>query len=67
MELSTRNQLKVRVKEIKESDILSELTLDIGGQEMCSVITSGSVKKLGLKPGDEVIALIKASSVMVMK
>jgi len=67
MELSTRNRLKARVKEVKTNDISAEVLLDVGGQEMCSTITTGSVKRLGLKPGDEVIALIKASSVMIGK
>lgn len=67
MDLSTRNQLKARIKEIKTNDISAEVILDVGGQEMCSTITNGSVKKLGLKVGDEVTALIKASSVMLGK
>lgn len=67
MELSARNQLKARVKDIKSSDISSEVILDVGGQEMCSTITTGSVRKLGLKVGDDVTALVKASSVMIMK
>jgi len=67
MDLSTRNRLKARVKEVKTNDISAEVLLDVGGQEMCSTITTGSVKRLGLKPGDEVIALIKASSVMIGK
>jgi molybdopterin-binding protein len=32
-----------------------------------SVITTGSIKKMGLKVGDDVSALVKATSVMVMK
>jgi molybdopterin-binding protein len=34
---------------------------------MCSTITVASVKRLGLKVGDEVVAVIKASSVMIGK
>lgn len=67
MDLSTRNQLKARIKEIKSNDISAEVILDVGGQEMCSTITTGSVNRLGLKVGDEVNALIKASSVMLGK
>jgi molybdopterin-binding protein len=67
MELSARNQLKARVKEIRSNDITSEVVLDVSGQEMCSVITTGSVKQMGLKVGDDVSALVKATSVMVMK
>jgi molybdopterin-binding protein len=46
---------------------MSELVLDVGGQEMCSTITTGSVNRLGIKTGDEITALVKASSVMIAK
>lgn len=67
MEVSGRNQLRARIKDIKSNELSSEVILDVGGQEMCSAITTGSVKKLGLKVGDDVTALVKASSVMLMK
>ncbi|ACV64165.1 TOBE domain protein [Desulfofarcimen acetoxidans DSM 771] len=67
MELSVRNQLKAKVKNVKSNDVSSEVVLDVGGQEMCAVITTGSVKRLGLKVGDDVFALVKATSVMIMK
>jgi molybdopterin-binding protein len=67
MELSVRNQLKAKVKNVKSNDVSSEVVLDVGGQEMCAVITTGSVKRLELKVGDDVFALVKATSVMIMK
>jgi len=67
MQLSARNQLRGRIKKINTDDISSEVILDIGGQEICSSITTDSVNRLGLKEGDEAYAVIKASSVMIMK
>jgi len=67
MELSARNSLKGRIKDIKMNEISAEVLLDIGGQEMCSSITADSVRRLNLKVGDEVTALVKASSVMIGK
>jgi molybdopterin-binding protein len=67
MELSARNQLKTRVKEIKANDISAEVILDVGGQIMVASITADSVKRLDLKVGDDVTAIIKASSVMLAK
>lgn len=67
MELSARNQLKGRIKEIKSEGISSEVILDVAGQEVCSNITTSSVSRLGLKVGDEAYAVVKASSVMIMK
>lgn len=66
-ELSARNQLHGRVKEIKTNDISAEVIMDIGGQEMCSTVTAQSVRRLGLKAGDSITAVVKASSVMLMK
>jgi molybdopterin-binding protein len=65
--LSTRNQLQVKIKQINADNIMAEVIMDINGQEMCAIITNGSVKRLGLKVGDEVKALIKATSVMIMR
>jgi molybdopterin-binding protein len=67
MELSARNQLKARIKEIKTNDISAEVILDVGGQIMVASITADSVKRLGLKVGDDVTAVVKASSVMLAK
>lgn len=67
MDLSTRNRLRARITDIKSDNIMSELVLDVGGQEMVSTITTGSVNRLGLKVGDDITALVKASSVMIAK
>jgi molybdate transport system regulatory protein len=37
-----------------------------GGQELTAIVTSGSVKSLGLAVGKPVVALVKASSVLVL-
>lgn len=67
MKISARNQLNATIKQINSDNIMSEVVLDIGGQEMCSTITTGSVNRLGLKEGDNVKAVVKASSVMIYK
>ncbi|MBS3971238.1 MAG: TOBE domain-containing protein [Clostridia bacterium] len=67
MQLSARNQLKGKVKSINTNDVSAEVLIDVNGQELCSTITAGSVKSLDLKEGDNVTAIIKASSVMLMK
>lgn len=67
MQFSARNQLKGQVKSIRSNDISAEVTIDVNGQEICSTITATSVKNLGLKEGDNVTAIIKASSVILMK
>ncbi len=67
MELSARNQLRVKVKQVRSNDISAEVIMDIGGQEMCANVTADSVKRLGLKAGDDATAVVKASSVMLMR
>jgi len=65
--LSARNQLKGKVSNIKEGPVSTEVIIDINGTEVVSSITTTSAKSLDLKVGDEVSAVIKASSVMVAK
>lgn len=67
MQVSARNQLKSKIETIKNGPVSTEVTLDVNGQKMVSVITTESANSLGLKPGDEVTALVKASAVMLMK
>ncbi len=67
MQLSARNQLKGTIKSLKKGPVSTEVVIDIGGVEVVSSITTGSVESLDLKVGDEAFAVIKASSVMVAK
>ena len=67
MQLSARNQLKGTVKSVKTDGLMAEVTVDIGGNELVSTITKGSSDKLGLKAGDAVTVVIKASEVLVAK
>jgi molybdopterin-binding protein len=67
MEISARNQLKGTVKEIKRGSVNGEVSVDVGGQLMTSSITLSSIDRLMLKVGDAVVAIVKASDVMIGK
>ena len=67
MELSARNQLRATVKEVRVDGLVAEVVLDVGGQEMVSTITAASARRLGLKAGDAVVAIVKASEVVIGK
>lgn len=67
MKISGRNKLPGVVKEIKMGEVAAEVLIESGSNQIVATITRGSVEDMGLKPGDSVTALIKASSVMVMK
>lgn len=68
MKLSTRNQIKGKVIEVKKGAVAAKVKIDIGGgNAITSTITVDAVNDLKLKKGDKVVALIKASSVMIGK
>jgi molybdopterin-binding protein len=67
MKLSTRNQLAGKVQDVKLGTIMSEITVDIGGQVIVAAITRGSAEELELASGDDVTVLIKATEVMLGK
>lgn len=67
MEQSIRNELPGTVKSIVSDKVLSEVLIETAIGEMSSVITTRSVKEMGLKVGDEVAALVKATNVSVRR
>jgi len=68
MKLSARNQLKGKIVEVKRGATTAHVRIDIGdGVIVTSSITNEAVDELALKAGDDAIAVIKASDVMVAK
>jgi len=67
MKLSTRNQLSGTVTGVKLGTIMSEVTVDIGGQTVVAAITRSGAEALDLTEGDQVTVLIKATEVMLGK
>jgi molybdopterin-binding protein len=67
MQLSARNQLKGTVKSVKTGAIMAEVVVDVGGNELVAEITKGSVDRLGIKVGDQVTAIVKATEIMLGK
>jgi molybdate transport system regulatory protein len=66
MKLSTRNQWKGTVKSITEGIVNSEVQMALSEKVVITaIITNGAVRNLDLKTGDIVIALIKASEIML--
>ncbi len=67
METSIRNHLKGKIKEIVLGDVVCEVEVDTPAGLITSVITTRSVKRLNLKAGDEVYAVVKATEVSLEK
>jgi len=63
--LSGRNQLRGVVDEVRSEGLLSQVRLRIGDQILTAVITRDAVTELKLKRGDEAIAVIKSTEVMI--
>jgi molybdopterin-binding protein len=64
MKISARNQLKAR----SPGATTSHVSIDIGqGSMLTASLTNEAVADLGLKVGDDVWAIIKASDVLVAK
>jgi len=65
--ISARNRLRGRITRLTVDGLMAEVQVSIGDQELVSVITRSSAERLGLALGDEVVAVIKSTEVMLGK
>lgn len=65
--ISGRNKLMGTVSEVKFEGLLAQITINVGGQSITSIITRDACLDLGLKKGVRAFALIKATEVMVIR
>jgi molybdopterin-binding protein len=63
--LSTRNQLRGIVEEVRTDGLLAQVKLRVGDDLITAVITRDAVSALGLRRGQAAIALIKSTEVMI--
>jgi molybdopterin-binding protein len=66
MRLSTRNRLPGTVTEVVKGEAAAKVSLQVGDNHVVALITRESADELGLEPGQQVMALVKATDVMVM-
>jgi molybdate transport system regulatory protein len=68
MRISARNQLPGTVVAVEKGAVMAAVTVRLsGGEEVVAAITKDSVESLEIDVGDEVVAVIKSTSVMVAK
>jgi molybdopterin-binding protein len=67
MQFSARNKLQGTVKEVKLGAVMAIVKVQVGENVIESAITKDAVDEMKLKAGDKVTAVIKSTSVMVMK
>ena len=65
--LSARNQFQGKIKSVKLGTVMAEVVVGVGSLEIVAAITRGSAESLGLKVGDAVRAVVKATEVMIDK
>ncbi len=65
MKLSTRNQIEATVTGVSEGDAIANVEMDANGQRLVASITVEAAHELGIAEGKRVVALVKASDVMV--
>ncbi len=67
MEESIRNQIPGTVKSIVSDKVISEIIIETNIGEIASIITTRSVQKMNLMPGDKVFAVVKSTNVSLRR
>lgn len=67
MQLSGRNKLFGEIVEIKRGEVVSEVVVQVGENQIAGIITTASVDNMNLRLGDQVTALIKATEISFIK
>jgi molybdate transport system regulatory protein len=65
MALSTRNRLPGTITEVVKGEAAAKVSLDVEGNKMVALITRESADELGLEEGQRIVALVKATDVMI--
>jgi molybdopterin-binding protein len=63
--LSARNRLRGFVDEVRIDGLLAQVRLRVGDQSLTAVITADAVRALKLRRGDDALAIIKSTEVMI--
>jgi len=65
--LSARNRLAGFVEEVRVDGLLAQVRMRVGDQTITAVITADAVRALKLRRGDDAIAIVKSTEVMVAR
>jgi molybdopterin-binding protein len=65
--LSARNRLHGFIEEVRVDGLLAQVRLRVGEQTLTAVITADAVQALKLKRGDDAIAIVKSTEVMIAR
>jgi molybdopterin-binding protein len=65
--LSGRNRLRGFVDEVRMDGLLGQVRLRIGDQTLTAIITADAIRELKLERGDEAMAIVKSTEVMIAR
>jgi molybdopterin-binding protein len=65
--LSGRNQLRCFVDEVRVDGLIGQVRLRVGDQMLTAVVTSDALRELKLRRGDDALAIIKSTEVMIAR
>ena len=65
--ISESNRLRGRLLEIRVDGLMAQVRILADGHELTTLITADAAKALRLKPGDDLIALLKSSQIMILR
>jgi molybdopterin-binding protein len=65
--LSGRNRLRGFVEEVRVDGLIGQVRLRIGDQRLTAVVTSDALAELKLRRGDDALAIIKSTEVMIAR
>ena len=65
--LSARNRLHGFIEEVRVDGLLAQVRMRVGDHSLTAVITADAVRALKLRRGDDVLAIIKSTEVMVAR
>jgi molybdopterin-binding protein len=65
--LSARNRLRGYVDEVRIDGLLAQVRMRVGDQSLTAVITADAVRALKIRRGDDVLAIVKSTEVMIAR
>lgn len=68
MKYGVRNSLKATVTKVKQGDIMSQVECQLTeAGTLASILSTDSVREMGIKEGDKLVLLVKAIHVIPVK
>lgn len=65
--ISGRNRLRGYVEEVRRDGLMAQVRLRVGDQTLTAIITTDAVDDLELRRGDDAVAIIKSTEVLVAR